>query len=594
MSISFKDFLKQSGGTVKDIQVLDKNNIASLPQKQGFVSDAVSDIKQIGTDSKQSVISRAGKVQDAIDAGVAGKQGSLRTTAQVIGQGAGVASDIIGNIFKGVVKAVLPQGAEDAVKSGITSVVTPIAESEVVKNVISKYNSLDEKTKRDIDAALGVVSLTTDLAGAGVAKKGITPVIETGLETVGRVGSRVVKIGEDVIPVAKSAVKNTKNFATGIKDVAEMTARGVSKIPGRVATNVAESKSVMEAIKQLPTKIAKTAVQNGVDIDDVKYLYQLPKQQKQPLKQLFTAVKDFTSGTSKTNPIEVVGKPIVQRINNLKSSLGTIGQKLGAVAETLGSVTTKEVYPEVFNALKKVPGLNGLKVTKNGLLDFTDTVLTTAETSSDRKAIQQIFTDAIKAGTGKQKHLLRQELFEVLGGKKGARIALTETQDKAYQAIRQGLSNVLDTKNSTYKLLNSQYSKVIRPLNEISRFMKLNKFVGAGDDILNMNAGLLARRLTSNAGSNPEIRNILRALDDATKQAGKTTLSVENLQDFYNVLDKYYDIAAGTGLQKQVGLGIEKASGLKDALFQAVGSIAGKTDAVKMKAIEDAIIEALK
>jgi exopolysaccharide biosynthesis predicted pyruvyltransferase EpsI len=116
----------------------------------------------------------------------------------------------------------------------------------------------------------------------------------------------------------------------------------------------------------------------------------------------------------------------------------------------------------------------------------------------------------------------------------------------------------------------------------------------ATEDILDMQAGLLARRLTSLAKSNPEIKATLQAMDKATAVKGKTKVSIENLQDFYNVLDKYYDIAAKTGYQGQTTTAIEKASGVKDFIAQTVSGIAGKTDAVKRKAIEDALMEALK
>jgi hypothetical protein len=124
--------------------------------------------------------------------------------------------------------------------------------------------------------------------------------------------------------------------------------------------------------------------------------------------------------------------------------------------------------------------------------------------------------------------------------------------------------------------------------------MKLNKLAGATEDILNMDAGLLARRLTSNAGSNPEIRNLLRLLDKATKKAGKTAINVENLQDFYNILDKYYDIAGKTTLQGQVQRGFEKGSGIIDTVFKNVKKFGGETDAVRTKAIEDALNEILR
>jgi len=413
------------------------------------------------------------------------------------------------------------------------------------------------------------------------SRKAVSTITTKGMEGV-------AKLGETIAP----AIDTTTKLAQGIKDVTVMTAEGVGRIPSRIATNVAEKQATKEAIATLPTKIAKQAVNDGVDIADVKYLYTVPKEQKAVLKTLLKATQEFESGVSKTNPIEIVGKPIVERIKQLESARGTVGQKLGAVADTLGNVTTKEVYPSVFENLKKVPGLNGLKVNNKGVLDFTDTVLTTAGSASDRKAIQSIFSDAIKNGTGKQKHLLRQELFEILGGKKKSLTALTDTQEEAYEAIRKSLSDVLDTKNAQYKALNLEYAKVAQPLSDMRKFMKT--IPEATEDILDMQAGLLARRLTSNAASNPQIRSILQAMDNATKVKGKAQISVENLQDFYNVLDKYYDIAGKTGLQKQVQTGVEKASGITDYLMQTIGGFAGKSDAVKRKAVENAIMEALK
>jgi hypothetical protein len=245
----------------------------------------------------------------------------------------------------------------------------------------------------------------------------------------------------------------------------------------------------------------------------------------------------------------------------------------------------------VFNNLKKVGGLDGLKINKKGVLDFTDTVLTTAETRADRNAIQSMFTNALKKGTGKQKHLLRQELFEVLGGKKKSLTNLTDTQEKAYEAIRKGLSDVLEGKNDQYKTLSNDYRKLIEPLKEMRKFMK--NVAGADDDILDMSAGLLARRITSNAASNPQIRKILRAMDNATKEKGKVSLSVETLQDFYNVLDKYYDIAGKTSFQGQVKAGIESATGPIDYAMKQIGNITGETVAVRQKALERIIEEAL-
>jgi hypothetical protein len=128
-------------------------------------------------------------------------------------------------------------------------------------------------------------------------------------------------------------------------------------------------------------------------------------------------------------------------------------------------------------------------------------------------------------------------------------------------------------------------------------FKKLLKSTGFDDDLQNMNAGLLARRLTSFSKSNPEIRQILRDLDKVIGVNSKTALGAEKLQDLYNVLDKYYDIAGQTGFQGQVTAGVSKAldkggvSKLIDIAEGQVTRVLGETDIVKQKALEEILKE---
>lgn len=502
---------------------------------------------------------------------------------QFLGQGAGFVGDIA---TEGIKKVGEVTGATEAIKPvAIDLLNTSVGKAglEAIKGGAEVYNSWKESNPEiaaNLEAIINIGSILPLGKAGQIAGK-------TALNTV----EGAIDIGAKGLKVIEPVLDTTKSLATGVKDVASMTLEGASNIPSRIATNVAEKQAIRQSIKELPTEIAKKAVQDGIDINDVKYIYQIPKDQKEPLRKLLKSVKDFDSGVSKTNPIETVGEPIVKRVKTLESEAGKIGKELGDVAGTLGNVTKEEALSPVLNKLKEIRGLEGLSIDEKGLLNFKDTVLSTIETASDRKAIQSIFKQAVQDGTGKQKHLLRQELFEILGGKKKSGVAITDTQDKAYQAIRQGLSDVLDTKNTKYKSLNLEYAKIANPLSDLRRILKT---VNADEDIANMSAGLLARRITSMAKSNPEIRNILRNMDNATKVKGDTSSSIENLQDFYNLLDKYYNIEGKTSLQGQVKTGIEKVSGLRDAIGQTVGELAGKTEAVKRKAIEQALEESLR
>jgi hypothetical protein len=544
--------------------------------------------KQYGEDIAIQLSSNVGKIQ----------KGFLERTKEAAG--AGVSK--IGEAFRESQEGKFPlstgakfgAGVIETVFSPLTAVVEPAIKPTLGKAIefgVEQISDIPEVQEFAMSNAGEVTErIAEDIGNLNAILAAAT------LQRAPKVGADVVRTTEAGADVIKGgvdkALQPVRGVVEGTRDVVGMVAEEAQRLPTRIATNVAEKQAVRQMIQQLPTKIARQAAQDGLDILDIQKLYKIPASQKAPLKTLANTVKDFIQGKTTTNPIEIVGKPIVSRIKELESARGTIGQKLGKAAENLGKVTSQETSTAVFEALRKVQGLSGLKVSARGVLDFRDTVLASALSKADQVVIQKIFNQAIKAGTGRSKHLLRQELFEILGGKKKSLANLTATQEQAFNAIRKGLSDVLESKNSLYKDLSNQYRKVAQPLQEIRSYMK--KVVGAEEDILDMSAGLLARRLTSAAKSNPEIRNVLNAMDKATTVAGKTRLSVETLQDFYNILEKYYDIAPKTGFQAQVRQGVEKATGITDFAFQQIKGFAGETPVVRQKALEKILEEILK
>ncbi len=483
----------------------------------------------------------------------------------------------------------LGEGAVQTVSSPLAPAFKPVGDAlKVVTDFFANFKGVQdfantpagEVTARVAEDVAGLSTIAGMVAGGRTTPKVAGAVSRAGEVGVTKAGEVATRVGEAVQPIA-----------TGVADVTKMATQGVGNIPARIATNVAEKQASELAIKQLPSKVAQQAARDGIELPDIKTIYNTPKAVKPIAKELVDTAVKFAKRESDVDPIEVVGRPIIAKVKELESLKGTVGQKLGAVADTLGTVSATEMVVPVFNALKGVPGLSGITMGKGGILNFKNTVLATAATKADRAAIQRIFTDAVKGGTGKQKHLLRQELFEVLGGKKKAGVQLTDTQAKAFDAIRKGLSDVLETKNGTYKDLSNQYRRVIQPISEMRKAMQA--IPGVAEDILDMNAGLLARRLTSTSLSQGKVRAILDAMDNATLVKGTLRETTESMQNLYNVLDKYYDLAPSTGFQGQIKAGIESSRGIMDTVTGALRSVAGETTAVRQKAIENAIKEAL-
>lgn len=446
----------------------------------------------------------------------------------------------------------------------------------VQKFAMSKAGANTARVAEDV----GNTSALLALRGTGVAK-----------EAVGTAADATMRAASDIGDAAGGATTAIRDAATSVGDTVAPFVQGLSRIPSRIATNAAEKQAQHAAIKELPTETAQKAVQDGIDINDVKALHDIPQEQKPALKNLWNITKDYAGGKKDINPIEAVGKPLTAAIKRLESARGSLGKQLGDVANNLGNVSQGELQPAVYGELKKVPGLNGLEIGANGDLDFKNTTLASELSKTDQMSIDKIYKEAVREGSGKSKHLLRQELFEILGGKKKSLSALTDTEERAFDAVRKGLSNVLDTKNSSYKDINNQFRKVAQPLQSLRKYIK---DTGASEDILDMSGGLLARRLTSLAKSNPEIRSVLRSMDEALATKGKTLLNLEKLQDFYNILERYYDVAPKTGFQSQVRSGVEKATGFMDAVTKPIKEFAGETPAVRQKALEGLLQDIFK
>lgn len=548
---------------------------------------------------------RFGGILERKDAGVVEKG------VQLFGQGAGLGASVIERTAEqipGVKQAfgALGSGIQWLSETDFPVIFGPgippisikqigetIGGTEFVQEIVNIYDE-DPNFKDTVDAVANIARLGGDVQLASDAV-GLSKTIVNKLKTkITTPAPRGGGGGGDTGTLA-SKLDELGVFA-GERTVAVGEKAGA--ITERVGTNIKTKLVESEAISKLPTQVQRTAVRQGVEIADVSEINRffedaVTSQTSKPLyKELADTAKAFSeAGGRGTDPIQVVGKPIVERIQFLNSNLGKIGKQLGEVANTLGDVTKPELIEAIFSRLQKVQGLSGLKMGETGILNFRDTVLASALSKADQKAIQQIFTEAIKPGTGKSKHLLRQELFEILGGKKSSQVTMTATQDKAFQAVRQGLSDVLEGQNALYKTLSNEYRKVISPLSKTRKLLKdVSGEAGENIDLLELEAGMLARRLTSTSISRAQVEALLRELDAVGLELGGSAVSTRNLQEFYNILNKYYDLSPKTGFQGQIK-GAFEGGGILDRIIKTVTGTVGQTPEVRQAALEKLINE---
>lgn len=402
--------------------------------------------------------------------------------------------------------------------------------------------------------------------------------ITTGIKT-GGVGLGV----GGLVGVVPGAVRGTLNVARGTRDLVTSVVPKLKNIPSNIATNVADRVAVQNSVKALP-KVAQDAANKGIAIEDANFVANISPNLKAPAKKLFNVARNATTDAEKIKVQEAVGAPMIKSLRTAQSKADKIGAKLREESKKLNNIKREDAVNAVVSRLKKVPGLQNIEVSDylKGNLKFDKTTLSSELNPAAQAEIQTLFKKAIKTTDGESKHLLRQEIFEMLGGKKSSQAPLTATQEKALEAIRNGLFDVLGSQSKVYKKLSTNYAKTINPIKNLRKILKADN---VSEDLLEMKAGALARRLTSNAPSRAEIQTALTELDNLVPR--KSRISVAELQNLYNVMDKYIDLAPSTGFRSEVAKGVGSASDVGSALYTGAKNLTGETPAVRRKALED-------
>jgi hypothetical protein len=521
---------------------------------------------------------------------------------RVVGETAGIGVDAIAKAFE---KTVMPiaESINKAIDDGYIKLGLAKPEdfakrdqmiSDMTNGVITKY---DEFAKQYPDLAKNSEAIFNIAS--------MVPVVKA----VGSGAKATVSTAKNTMNATKNAITESKIIKTGTSFVDNAKTK-VSDTFENVKINRAEKAKMDKVIQELGSETKKSAARSGVELADINTFAQFDKQNIPAIKKMVQMAEEVQNGKTGIDPLDVVGEPIRNKVINLSERADEIGKKLGETARNLKNVKNSELEKAVLERLRKTSGLRGLKVEDvldelgkktfdtNGdpirKLNFDETTLMSRANKAERDAIQTAFEESTRSGTGVSKHLYRQELFEILDGKKKSLSTLTDTQEKALDAIRGGLSDVLETKNAGYKDYSNQYRKIVQPLSELRKLAK-NIDPNNSVDILDEAAGNLARRLTSNAASKVQIKKVLQQIDEATSAKGTTLKETQDLMDAYNVISKYYDIAGGTSLEGINMRTITKAlqgTGVADKVMEIVEKYGGSTSAVKRQKLLDLLDEA--
>jgi len=326
-------------------------------------SEIGADIKQTGSAIANTVnqgVDKYAEIQARQDAGL---QGGLRTKLQQLGVGAKTTSGVIGDVFTGAVKTVLPQSGEDIVKQGLSQGMKGVIDltnrydeikktnptlafgintalgfapdaALTVKDLMSGYEKLkvtNPAVAQDIDSALGFVQLGLDVTGIGetvglaknVARKGFQ-IAETGTSKL--VGAADNLAGSGMKLAGDSKTKLMEFIAPEIdKKVAvvlEKTPTAKFNEMENIAKLASENFDNPSAFEVVSNKIADSAEQiNG----QVKSLSQ---QKKGIISKAKNGSTDFTKETGETIldinrslKDSTTGKLFIQKLKGVKTKI---------------------------------------------------------------------------------------------------------------------------------------------------------------------------------------------------------------------------------------------------------------------------------
>jgi len=569
---------------------IDLSAFQSKPEsKQSFLDKVGEEASRLNTQFRQN--KTAAEVRQA-----RGEQTGIETAAQTFGEAARASvGTALSPLTVGVGEALNATGLLSGVSERAKQLEEYIAEQkaanpnydpktdpkvnpftagqvQAARNMgIPEYNP-SEREKANLGIATNLGGAAFDVAGALEGA--------TALKAVAGATGKAVATG------AKRTASTIANapIVSGTGEVLKSAGRTLKTIPENIATNVGEMQVKEAAIKAIPSVTGQNAVRKGLDLADATTLQKAI--QTPEAKNLIQTIKNYAAGDKSVSPFEVVGKPIVNRLKTLDTQVKQYATQLDSVAQDLKGISLADVS-KIDTAVME--GLNKLQIgVKKGGLDFVGSSLEGVGNSGT--IVSNVYKRLQTATDAFDLHNLKKYIdANVSYGKRLE--GLDAGAERLLKTWRKSIDDTLDNQFEAYNKVNTELAKRISPLEDLKGILK--NADGLDTDLLSEKAGIIARRITSAAASNPEIKQVLRNLDIFTSTGGKTLGKIENLQDLYNVLNKYYDIAPKTGFQNLVKEGTAEATGLYDEVASKIKKFTGATNATRQKALEDYLTELL-
>jgi hypothetical protein len=300
-------------------------------------------------------------------------------------------------------------------------------------------------------------------------------------------------------------------------------------------------------------KALSESIRQGVDAPTSFMVRHSTPADKQIMnKMLDVAERVFENPAATQRSSDLVGGSIIKRTNDLNNVLRKTGKQIDEAAQNLKgqSVAIDTATSQFSDELSQA----GVRMV-DGKLNFANADFEGIKPAE--RLISDIFKRMQRAGDDAYElHRLKRFIDEKVNYAKQGE-GLTGQAERIVKGLRANIDGVLDGFSGAYKTANDTYAQGIQIADVFKKF--LGKDFALGDKITQTKAGMLSRRLFSNAQSRPDL---LKVLDDAEKfltgQGIKYQDDIITQAAFVNELEKIFGSQASTGIQNELKKGLQQ------------------------------------
>lgn len=248
--------VQTAASPVSDKVSTNGGNMSSVQRTQdSFLQDAEKDLADGFVQGGQQFMDAG---QDIVDTALRDDRTVAEKTTMIGGRAFYGGGAGIGELILGAAKAVLPQEAEDKLADIFVKSADAVAETETVQDLLAWHNSLDPRTRDQVDAALGFGAGLADLLGAKASKpvlEGAERVTKATLDAAGTAATQSAKTDFQLTTNAAQFQLKQANDALGQKIQAAFD-KGVKpslqgmKTPGEARKYQADVQTAAKVISQ--------------------------------------------------------------------------------------------------------------------------------------------------------------------------------------------------------------------------------------------------------------------------------------------------------------------------------------------------------